>query len=194
MGKNAEKNTKSKIVSASWELFYENGYENTTIEDIVDRSHTSKGTFYHYFESKKDLLSTLSTLFDSKYEELETTLPDDMGAFEKMLYLNHELFMMIENSIPMELITSLYSSQLSIKGDKNLLNRERTYFKLLRKIAIEGKKNGEFCDDISVNEIIKAYAMFERALITDWCLCNGEYSLYKYSDSLLPRFFKGFLK
>ena len=32
--KNA-RNTRSRIVSAAWELFYENGYDSTTVDDIV---------------------------------------------------------------------------------------------------------------------------------------------------------------
>ena len=62
--------TKKKIVSAAWRLFYEQGYENTTVDDIVELSGTSKGSFYHYFEGKDALLSSLSILFDEKYEEL----------------------------------------------------------------------------------------------------------------------------
>ena len=30
-------NTKGRIVSAAWELFYEQGYDNTTVEDILAR-------------------------------------------------------------------------------------------------------------------------------------------------------------
>lgn len=194
MPRKDSKNTKMKIINASWELFYENGYESTTIEDIVERSETSKGSFYHYFEGKSELLNSLSYIFDSKYEELEPELPDDMTAFEKLMFLNRELFKMVENRIPMDLLTLLYSSQMSLKGDRNLLDHNRTYYKLLRKLAIEGQNNGEFSEDVSVNEIVKAYALCERAIISDWCLCNGEYSLYKFSETLLPRLFRGFLK
>ncbi len=194
MPRKDSKMTKMKIINASWELFYENGYESTTIEDIVERSETSKGSFYHYFESKSELLNSLSYIFDSKYEELEPELHDDMTAFEKLMFLNRELFRMVENRIPMDLLTLLYSSQMSLKGDRNLLDHNRTYYKLLRKLAIEGQNNGEFSEDVSVNEIVKAYALCERAIISDWCLCNGEYSLYKFSETLLPRLFRGFLK
>ena len=48
--------TKGRIVSAAWQLFYQYGYNNTTIDDIVELSQTSKGSFYHYFGSKDDLL------------------------------------------------------------------------------------------------------------------------------------------
>ena len=70
MKKNA-RNTKGKIVSAAWKLFYQQGYDNSTIEEIVEASGTSRGSFYHYFEGKDALLSSLSYLFDDKYVELE---------------------------------------------------------------------------------------------------------------------------
>ena len=41
--------TKARLAESAWKLFYEKGYDNTTIEDIVDDSGTSKGSFYHYF-------------------------------------------------------------------------------------------------------------------------------------------------
>ena len=47
-------NTKRKIVDAAWKLFYEQGFENTTVEDIIFESCTSKGSFYHYFKGKED--------------------------------------------------------------------------------------------------------------------------------------------
>ena len=73
MKKNA-RNTKGKIVSAAWKLFYEQGYDNTTVEEIVEESGTSRGSFYHYFDWKDALLSSLSYLFDDKYVELEKSM------------------------------------------------------------------------------------------------------------------------
>ena len=194
MPKKDSRNTKMKIVNAAWELFYKNGYDSTTVEDVVDESGTSRGSFYHYFNSKEELLSTLSSLFDSKYEELQEALPEEMSGFEKLMYLNKELFIMIENRIPIDLLAKLYSSQLTLKGDRTLLDHNRIYYKLLRRIVIESQEKGEFRSDVSVNEIVKAYALCERAIISDWCLCNGEYPLSRYSETLLPVLFSGFLK
>ena len=56
------RSTKSRIVKAAWNLFYKNGYEQTTVEDIINASKTSKGTFYHYFKGKEALLNSLSYL------------------------------------------------------------------------------------------------------------------------------------
>ncbi len=193
MKKKNSQNTKKKIVSAAWKLFYDQGYDNTTIDDIVFESGTSKGSFYHYFSGKDALLSSLSYLFDEKYEELTEVMADSMTCVEKMLFLNKELFRMIEDSISIDLLTQLLSSQLITKNEKSLLDHNRTYYKLLRSIVIDGQKKGEISDDNSVNDIVKAYALYERAMLYDWCLCNGEYSLSDYSCKMLPMFLNGYL-
>ncbi len=193
MPKNS-RNTRSRIVSAAWDLFYENGYEATTVDEIVERSETSKGSFYHYFAGKDALLSTLSTIFDDKYRELNETMDPQMNSFDKLIYLNHELFFMIENSIALDLLAQLLSTQLVTASEKHLLDQSRYYFRLLRKICTEGQQRGELRNDISVNEMVRSYALQERALLYDWCICGGNYSLSQYSSQQLPLFLEYFKK
>ena len=189
--KNA-RNTKGRIISAAWRLFYEQGYEDTTVEDIVFESETSKGSFYHYFDGKDALLGTLAYVFDEKYEELMETMDPSMTAMEKLIYPNHELFAMIDGGISMDLLARLLSTQLLAKGEKHLLDRNRTYFKLLRQIISQGQKDGQLRTDRTVNEIVKAYALWERALMYDWCLSDGEYSLVAYTDGVTPMFLQSY--
>ena len=192
MAKKTGRNTRGLIISAAWKLFYEQGYENTTLEDIVFESETSKGSFYHYFEGKDALLGTLAYVFDEKYEELTETMPAQMNAMEKLRYLNHELFAMIESSVSLDLLTRLLSTQLLARGEKHLLDRDRTYFRLLRRIITEGQADGTLSKNRTVNEIVKAYALWERALMYDWCLSGGEYSLVAYTDSVTPMFLESY--
>lgn len=186
MSKKNDRNTKGKIINAAWDLFYEQGYEYTTVEEIIEKSKTSKGSFYHYFEGKDALLGSLSYIFDEEYEKLQDSFPDDMKSFDKLLYLNSKLFSIIEDRIDIDLLTRLYSTQLITKGEKHLLDSKRLYYKLLRQIVSEGQMNGEITDTMTVNEIVKMYAMCERSLIYDWCLCNGEYSLASYAKRIMP--------
>lgn len=192
MAKKSERDTKGRIINAAWQLFYKQGYEATTIDEIVEASQTSKGSFYHYFDSKDMLLGTLSYMFDKKYEELMETLDPEMNSFDKLMYLNRELFFMIETGIPMELLSRLLSTQLLTPVEKHLLDRRRTYYRLLREITLEGQNRGQLRADIPVGDIVKAYALCERALMYDWCLCNGEYSLSRYSGQMLPMFLRDF--
>lgn len=186
--KKNDKNTRGKIINAAWDLFYEQGYDDTTVEEIIEKSGTSKGSFYHYFEGKDALLGSLSYIFDEEYAKLQDSLPRDMSSFDKLMYLNRHLFSMIEDRIDIELLTRLYSTQLVTKGEKHLLDNKRLYYKLLRKIVTEGQQAYEFTKDMTVNEIVKLYTMSERALIYDWCLCGGEYSLSSYAKTVMPMF------
>ena len=186
------RNTKGRIISAAWKLFYEQGYEDTTVEDIVFESETSKGSFYHYFDGKDALLGTLAYVFDEKYEELRETMSPDLDAMEKLVYLNHELFAMIDGGVSMDLLARLLSTQLLARGEKHLLDRDRVYFKLLRQIIREGQEKGQLRRDLSVNEIVKAFALWERAQLYDWCLCSGEYSLVSYAAKTTPMFLESY--
>ena len=115
-----------------------------------------------------------------------------MGAVEKLIYLNHELLAMVETGVSMDLLARLLSTQLLARGEKHLLDRNRTYFKLLRQIITDGQRSGELRTDCTVNDIVKAYALWERALLYDWCLCKGDYSLVAYTDRVTPMFLESY--
>ena len=143
MARKNPRNTRRKIVTAAWKLFYEQGYDRTTVDQIILESGTSKGSFYHYFSGKDALLSSLSSLFDDKYEELMQEIDPDMNSFDKLMFLNRELFQMIEDTVSVELTSRMYATQLTTTGEKHLLDQGRTYYKLLRKISQEGQQRGE---------------------------------------------------
>lgn len=192
MARKNSRNTRGRIISAAWKLFYEQGYDDTTVEDIVFESETSKGSFYHYFDGKDSLMGTLAYVFDEKYEELSGVLDPALDAVDKLVFLNHELYVMIESSISIDLLTRLLSTQLLARGEKHLLDRDRVYFKLLRQIIREGQEKGQLRRDLSVNEIVKAFALWERAQLYDWCLCSGEYSLVSYAAKTTPMFLESY--
>ena len=192
MPRKSGRNTKGRIVSAAWKLFYEQGYDNTTVEDIIFESETSKGSFYHYFEGKDALLGSLSMIFDEKCEALRQEMAPDMHAVDKLIYMNHELFTMIDNTVSVDLLARLFSTQLTTKGEKHLLSRDRTYFKLLHQVVRQGLERHELRGDLTANEIINDYAMFERGLMYDWCLSDGDYALARHADRLMPMFLRSY--
>ena len=192
MAKKSTRNTRGKIIDAAWKLFYRQGYDDTTVEEIIEESGTSRGSFYHYFQGKDDLLSTLADVFDQKYQALMATIDPEMDHFDQLMYLNQELFAMMENSTPLDLVARLYSSQLVTRGDKSLMDHNRIYYRLLRQIVLQGQERGELRWDVTVNEMVRAYTLCERALIYDWCLSGGDYSLTQYGQTMMPMFLQGF--
>ncbi|WP_122643696.1 TetR/AcrR family transcriptional regulator [Luxibacter massiliensis] len=189
------KGVKARIVSAAWQLFHDKGYDHTTVDDIIELSGTSKGSFYYYFNTKDELLSTLSTVLDDYYEELYAEMDQEMNNYDKLLYLNYKVHSMIEEKISIDLLASLYSTQLISKGQRHLLDQNRVYYRLISGIVESGQKKGQIRSDKSISEITKYYSLCERALISDWCLSRGDYSLGEYSREYMPvmiEHFKGY--
>lgn len=189
-----KKNVKSRIVSAAWQLFYEKGYNGTTVDEIIELSETSKGSFYYYFSTKDELLNTLSLVLDEYYEELEREMDESMDGFEKLIYINYKAHSMMEEKISIDLLSSLYSTQLVAAGQRHLLDQNRQYYKLVTKIVEEGQKKGELCREKSVSDIVQYYSMCERALVYDWCLNKGSYSLAERSREWMPVMMEHFRK
>jgi AcrR family transcriptional regulator len=68
---------KNKLLNASISLFLEKGFNNTTIQDIVDKAELAKGTFYLYFHDKYEIQNELimrqsKKLFDNALAKLDT--------------------------------------------------------------------------------------------------------------------------
>jgi AcrR family transcriptional regulator len=48
--------TRERLIYAAIELFWEKGYANTSMSDLLTRANANSGSFYHFFPSKEDLL------------------------------------------------------------------------------------------------------------------------------------------
>ena len=78
--------TVEKILEAAQRLFLEKGYENTTIQDIVDElGGLTKGAIYHHFKSKEDIICALSDqLFAPNNPFAIVKQRKDLNALQKM--------------------------------------------------------------------------------------------------------------
>lgn len=182
---------RSRIVQAAWNLFQEKGFEETTIPMIIEAAGVTMKEFEREFQEKEDLEDTLGELFDQKYEQLMIAMNPQLSYYERLLYLNQELFKLIEESVPFTLVKHVYVSLAEERH--NLLNRNRFYYKLIPQIIQEGQEKGEFHLSDSVENVADNYASLERGMIYDWCVMNGKYSLCQKSHQLLPIFLKQML-
>ena len=51
---------RTQILDAAEKLFFERGYDRTSVQDILDALQMSKGGFYHYFDAKDSVLQAVS--------------------------------------------------------------------------------------------------------------------------------------
>lgn len=186
--------TREKIIETAWKLFYEKGFGETTINDILREADIAKGTFYYYFRSKDDLLGTLSEILDHEYERLEKEEPEGMSCFDKLIWLNYEVHFYMEKTMDYRLLAYLYSAQIVKESFSSLLDRNRYYYRYIERIMEEGQKSGELTDSMPVSEMVRFFSMGERALVTEWCMNNGSFSLAEFSRDLFPTMMQGLLK
>lgn len=69
MSEKIKNDYKEKIYQAAQRLFYEKGYTNTSVAEIIELSGTNKGSFYHYYSKKEDLAKAV--LLNSHYQHTE---------------------------------------------------------------------------------------------------------------------------
>lgn len=77
---------RNEIIDVAQQLFLSKGYDNTSIQDVLDGAGIAKGTFYHYFDSKMALLDSLiNRLIDGTLESVKPIVTDDhMSSLEKL--------------------------------------------------------------------------------------------------------------
>jgi AcrR family transcriptional regulator len=83
---------KQHVIKIAHQLFIEKGFQSTSIQDILDYSGISKGTFYNYFPSKNELLIALFKSIYKKMEQERNELligqdPTNMEIFIKQIEL-----------------------------------------------------------------------------------------------------------
>ena len=168
---------KRKIMEAAWELFQEKGYTATTVNEIIEKAETSKGGFYYYFHAKDELLNSLYHFFDREYKKYYKSMDKSLNHIMQIKLLNQYVFYFMEGNVKVDLLASLYRSQLAEKKQTNFLDPERYYLKLIKKLISDVQKKGEIRTDLTVDELVKHILLVERGIIMDWCVENGGYSL-----------------
>ncbi|MFC4493107.1 TetR/AcrR family transcriptional regulator [Streptomyces ovatisporus] len=67
--------TRDSLIRAAHELFVEQGYEATTVDEIVAAVDVSQRTFFRYFTSKEEVAFALQTLVSERYLEAVRNRP-----------------------------------------------------------------------------------------------------------------------
>ena len=121
----------NELLDVAQHLFFQKGYETTSVNDIINKVGVAKGTFYHYFSSKDELLDKMVERFTLQTEQLVSKLVHkDINALEK---INH-FFITIRNwkvdnlELMMVFMRVLYT-------DENLLIRHKMFSKSIQNLV-----------------------------------------------------------
>lgn len=82
--------TKAAIQEAALRLFHDQGYDNTTVEQIADAAEVSPSTFFRYFGSKEDVV--IYDALDPVFVEAFREQPPELSPIEAMRRAMHDVF------------------------------------------------------------------------------------------------------
>lgn len=177
MGKKPDETLRQRIIDCAWELFYEKGYANTTINEIIEKAETSKGGFYYYFKKKDDLLNSLYVVFDREYEKFYTNLDKSQNAIVQLELVSQYVCYFIDANVSYELLSELYISQLATCMQEHFLSPDRYYFRMVKEIIETGQSRGEIRTDMDSFELAQHILMIERSILINWCVVAGSFVL-----------------
>ena len=117
---------RQSILDNAERLFYEKGYFQTTIEDILERLSCSKGSFYYHFVSKREVLEALCRQrVVNSYEIYQKKHVGSMLAqLNMLLYHAHPLRVGEEDFLSMTLSLRLLEENSVISARMRLMLRE----------------------------------------------------------------------
>ncbi len=139
---------RNEILDVAQRLVFTKGYEQMTIQDILDELHISKGAFYHYFDSKGALLEALVERMAQ--EGLNVLLPivedPELPALEKLqrFYDAAGRWKTDRKTLILELLRVWYTDENAIVRQKEVSAALKEVLPLLTRIVRQGVEEGTF--------------------------------------------------
>ena len=155
-----KKSPRDKLLDITFEEIYKNGYAATAIDTILKRAKVPKGSLYHYFGSKKNLV--LSMIQERLFVKMDNTF--EFKKVHNSVYKSLKLILLqiarkpqlITNGCPMyRLIVEL--SPVDKDFDNLLQTKYKEIVSSIKSLIKSGIEDGEFSKDLDANSFAKFY-------------------------------------
>jgi AcrR family transcriptional regulator len=180
-----------RLLDAATRLFAENGYENTSVQEIVTAAGVTKGAMYHYFAAKDDLLYEIyHRLLALQTERLER-LAGGTGTPEERL--RAAVIDVIDTSCAHldELTVFFRSMHLLPEAKRRGVRAERRhYHERFRFLVEEGQRNGIFRPDVPADLAVNFLFGAVHQISTWWCP-DGALSARQVGENYIGLFLDG---
>ncbi len=150
---------RERILAAAVDLFATQGYDATSVTQVVERAGLTKGGFYHHFASKDALLyEVYGDLITRQLERMDAILAQRMSPAQSLRALIVDLVESTANSAQQAMV---FWRELHRLGDEHTAEyraARRRYHDAVRKLVRTGQAAGEFSEVASADTI--AFTIF----------------------------------
>ncbi len=175
---------RNEILDVALRLVYSKGYDKMTIQDILDQLQISKGAFYHYFDSKAEVLEALvERMVVERVEPLLFSAVQDphLTALEKLQrYFDTAVsWKTSEKALMLELTKVWYSDENALARQKMLALMVKHVTPLFMQIIHQGVKEGtftvpypEYASQLVINLVQPLGDAFARMILSEEAMHN----------------------
>ena len=135
---------KNEIIDTAQNLFMTKGYSACSVAEIIDAIGIAKGTFYHYFKSKEEVLDAIVDKgTDMIVNRIYKVLHDDSLTYIDKI-VGSLFSMQIEDTMGNEILDELHKAENSLMHQKSIYMIVNRVSPLLEELIIQGNKDGVF--------------------------------------------------
>ena len=137
---------KAEFLDTAMGLFLERGYDDTSVNAIIEAVGVSKGAFYHYFSTKEDLLDELAARAGEQAMALTAPVVEDpeLSAIEKMneMFARTNAFKAQNRELMITLARVFYSDRNALLRARMTRRSVEATAPALARIFAQGKAEG----------------------------------------------------
>lgn len=166
---------KEELIRQSIQLFDEKGFTNTSIQQITDALHVTKGTFYYYFTSKEQLLYMIHLHYiDGLLTRQQAIMKQKQTALEK---LSSMITLIVDDMNEFQLEARVFFREmkhLSVQHSDEIKEKRKQFRQGIQSVIEEGQQHREISTTIKAD--LAAFAVLG---MTNYC-----YEWYKQSGTM----------
>jgi AcrR family transcriptional regulator len=182
---------RSEIAQKAIALLAKKGFQATTIQDIADAAGLGKGTIYHYFKTKEEILLVVSEeLFQEKERSFGAALLRLNEPMEKLSVLIEEALKVTEDLENLFIVyTELWLMNIRSDHYKNfmgLINRlHHDMTNLVARMIDQGKKQGLWSKDTDAEALACYLVSSFDGVIAHYMMDKENFNLKKVTKEFI---------
>lgn len=180
-----------KLTRASVHLFAEQGYGQTSVQQIVDAAGVTKGALYHYFKSKDDLLFGIyDRLLSLQRSHLDEIVARGLDAEATVRLVCEDVIVTSIDGLREATVFFRSQHMLSATRQTEVKRRRREYNDAFEVILARGQVDGVFRDDIP-RPLLIANFFSDVHYLSQWYSPGGPLSRAQVAGELTDLYLAG---
>ncbi|WP_431981909.1 TetR/AcrR family transcriptional regulator [Streptomyces qinglanensis] len=173
-----------RLLAAATRLFAEQGYDRTSVQEIVEAAGVTKGALYHYFGSKDDLLHEIyGRLLRLQQERLDLLADRAAPVEERLRQAAADVVVTTIDNLDDAMIFFRSMHQLSPEKQKQVRAERRRYHERFRALIEEGRRSGVF-SDATPADLVVDYHFGSVHHLSSWYRPGGRLTPQEVADHL----------